>query len=408
MKKNLSIAPLVMPRRLAQKTPAEKTEYAVVSIQDNALNPTAERNGNTQTKYWVFMTTGEPPKFEDPIKFLIYQKEKGSKTGMTHYNGYAELEHKVRYKTASTILGFKWYAKGVPRGPDEPLKYLAYRWGSQEANIRYCSSTWYCKRCGGGDAEGCPEYAKACQPECSGAKPKGKLEPTCVFGKPSQEFKTQEMHLHVRKRLLSGCPKAALYMDHPEYCARFGKWIDRQHGSMGPQRHFQPLVYWLYGASGTDKSRVANAVCTSTYFKAPDTKWFDGYDNHTVIVFNDFRKSTFTFSYLLDLLDRYPMHVEQKGSVVNMMAKCFIFTTSKSHSDLWAEIAGHENENLYQLTRRITKEVMFPLTMEEKTSLITEMRLAIKNLKTDEKDDLFGTWNPEDEVPAADDLLPIG
>jgi hypothetical protein len=36
------------------------------------------------------------------------------------------------------------------------------------------------------------------------------------------------------------------------------------------------------------------------------------------------------------------------------------------------------------------------------------MRTAIKNLKTDEKDDLFGTWNPEDEVPTADDLLPIG
>lgn len=100
-----------MPRRLTKKTPAAESGYAQVSIQDDALNPTQERNGNTQTKFWVFMTTGEPPKFEDPMKFLIYQKEMGSKNGMVHYQGYMELESKVRFKTALAILGFQVVCK---------------------------------------------------------------------------------------------------------------------------------------------------------------------------------------------------------------------------------------------------------------------------------------------------------
>lgn len=397
-----------MPRRLTKKTPAAESGYEKVSIQDEALNPTQERNGNTQTKFWVFMTTGQPPNFESPMNFLIYQKEIGSKSGMVHYNGYMELESKVRFKTAYALLGFKMYKKGEKAKEGDPLYHLAYRWGSQESNIRYCSSTWYCKKCSAGDAEGYPELRKECQDGCTAAKTKGKCEPTKVFGKPCADLKPHELHVQVRKRLLNGCPKSALYMDHPEYCARYHKWIDRQHSVFAPQRSWQPLVYWLYGPSGTDKSRVANAVCTSTYFKAPDTKWFDGYDQQPVVVFNDFRKSTFTFSYLLDLLDRYAFAVEVKCAVVNMAARCFIFTSSKSHSELWADIAGQQNENLYQLTRRITKEIKFPLSTSEKAELITEMRLKIKEkLLEDAKDDLYGTWNPTDPVPPAEDLMPL-
>ncbi len=407
-KKKIAIAPLEMPRRLVKKTPFEQTDYAQINGKDLLLNSCVERNGNRQTKYWVFMTTGDPPKFEDPIKFLIYQKEKGPKNAFVHYNGYVELETVVRYKTAVALLGFRYYTKAKPRLPEEPLYYLAYRWGSQEANIRYCSSTWYCRRCGAGDAEGFPELLKNCNENCNGAVNKGKIEPTMVYGKPSTEYRVPEMHQHIRKRLLAGCPKSALYMDHPQYCAQFAKWIDRQHAALAPQRDFQPLVYWFYGEAGSGKSRIASAICTSTYYKPPDTRWFDGYDQHIVTVFNDFRKSTFTFSYLLDLLDRYPMHVEVKGAVVSMMSRCFIFTSSKSHEELWSEIAGQQNENLYQLTRRITKEVKFPMEQNEMAVLVTEIRKSIAvKLKESAKDELYGVWNPEDDVPAAEDLMAL-
>lgn len=406
--KKFAIAPLAMPRRLSKKTPAAETEYAQISLKDVLLNSAVEKNGNTQSKYWVFMTTGEPPKFEDPIKFLIYQKEKGPKNAFLHFNGYVEFENKVRYKTAVTLLGFRYYTKAKPRQPEDPMYYVAYRWGSQEANIRYCSSNWYCRRCGAGDAEGFPEVMKKCNDNCTAAVTKGKIEPTRVYGKPCQDYKTQEMHLHVRKRLLSGCPKAALYMDHPAYCAQFSKWIDRQHAVLSPQRDFAPLVYWFYGDAGSGKSRIASAICTSTYYKAPDTRWFDGYDQQVVTVFNDFRKSTFTFSYLLDLLDRYPMHVEVKGAVVSMMSRCFIFTSSKSHEELWSEIAGQQNENLYQLTRRITKEVRFPMEQKEMAELVTEIRKSISlKLKESTKDELYGVWKPEDDVPDAEDLMAL-
>eukprot|EP00969_Alexandrium_andersonii_P286488 12664453-Alexandrium_andersonii.AAC.1 len=72
-------------------------------------------------------------------------------------------------------------------------------------------------------------------------------------------------------------------------------------------------VFWLWGAAGTDKSRLAKAVMRGAYIKPPDTRWFDGYDGQEVCILNDLRKGTFTFNYLLELLDRYPFQVEIKG-----------------------------------------------------------------------------------------------
>ena len=94
------------------------------------------------------------------------------------------------------------------------------------------------------------------------------------------------------------------------------------------------------------------ALAKSCERKPPDSKWFDGYDGQEVLILNDLRKSTFTFSYLLDLLDRYEFRVEVKNGYAPMLAKVIVVTCSKSHAELWAELGGTTNENLGQLTRR--------------------------------------------------------
>ena len=144
-----------------------------------------------------------------------------------------------------------------------------------------------------------------------------------------------------------------------------------------------PRVYWLWGEAGANKSRMAHAVLTSgTYFKPPDSRWFDGYDGHDVLVLNDLRNSTFTFSYLLDLLDRYDFQVEVKGGYTPMLAKVIVITCSKSHADLWAELGGTHNENLKQLTRRIYKElhVTHDNVAEQKT-VVTSMRQSLLDMR---------------------------
>ena len=44
--------------------------------------------------------------------------------------------------------------------------------------------------------------------------------------------------------------------------------------------------------------------------------WFDGYDGQDTAIFDDFRASGNRFSYILRLIDRYPMDVPVKGGFV--------------------------------------------------------------------------------------------
>ena len=101
---------------------------------------------------------------------------------------------------------------------------------------------------------------------------------------------------------------------HADAYTRFHGGVDKVVQAYRPQRKWMPRVFWLWGEAGVNKSRMAHAVLKGgTYFKPPDTKWFDGYDGGDVLVLNDVRKTPFTFSYLLDLLDRYDFQVEVKG-----------------------------------------------------------------------------------------------
>ena len=81
----------------------------------------------------------------------------------------------------------------------------------------------------------------------------------------------------------------------------------------------------------------------SCFCKPSGAEWFDGYDGREVLILDDLRKSTFTFSYLLDVLDRYEFGVEVKGGYVPMLAKVMIITCNQSHEDSWGT-AGRRRE----------------------------------------------------------------
>ena len=124
----------------------------------------------------------------------------------------------------------------------------------------------------------------------------------------------------------------------------------------------------------------------------------DGYNGEDVVVLNDLRKSTFTFSYLLDLLDRYDFQVEVKGGYAPMLAKVFMITCSKPHDVLWAELHGTVNESLQQLSRRIHEEFEVTETnLDEQKGLLCRMRQSLVHMRDPEnwdKEELFDEWKP--------------
>ncbi len=76
----------------------------------------------------------------------------------------------------------------------------------------------------------------------------------------------------------------------------------------------KPIVTWLYGETGSGKTRYvfqkhdARDIYNALYVN----NFFVGFRGQPVILFDDFRKDTMKFQFLLQVLDRYPMEANTK------------------------------------------------------------------------------------------------
>ena len=85
----------------------------------------------------------------------------------------------------------------------------------------------------------------------------------------------------------------------------------------------------LWGPSGTGKSRFVAARWPDAFWKAPESKWWDGYSGHETVVLDDFKDYGMPLVDLQRLLDWYPLWVEVRGSVP-MLAKRYVITANTS------------------------------------------------------------------------------
>jgi len=111
----------------------------------------------------------------------------------------------------------------------------------------------------------------------------------------------------------------------------------------------KPHVTWLYGATGTGKSRLAYQELGDDCYTCLSTgKWFEGYDAHENVLIDDMRKDFLKFHELLRLLDRYAMRVECKGGSRQFVAKRIFITSAYSPTAMF-----DSREDINQLLRRI-------------------------------------------------------
>lgn len=90
------------------------------------------------------------------------------------------------------------------------------------------------------------------------------------------------------------------------------------------------IVYW--GETGSGKTSKAFEEAPAAYMH-PGGSWFDGYTSQSDVIFDDFGGSEFKLTYLLKLLDRYPMRVPIKGSFTQWKPKRIFITSNLNPRD---------------------------------------------------------------------------
>jgi len=160
------------------------------------------------------------------------------------------------------------------------------------------------------------------------------------------------------KQIKEGKSEEEIADAFPAQYIRYSSSIVRTIRKFQPERDWMPETYILWGRSGTGKTRFVydHHQRKDIYVHAGDS-WFDGYDGQEVALFDDFTGGEFKLSYLLKLLDRYPMRVPVKGGFVQWKPRKIFFTSNKD-PQLWYANALEEHQNALQ--RRIKDIRYFP------------------------------------------------
>lgn len=262
-----------------------------------------------------------PDYFKDWVcEYLYVGKEICPNTYRLHYQGYVRFANpralggvrKLFTHTITTMAGKQGYAG----------KWFACK-GTEAQNVRYCSK----------DEDLIIEWGDR----------EADLEPDKEQGKRTDIA-------NVRQMISEG--KGMLDIVSTVNSAQAIKVAETMLKYLEPGRSWMPEVIWIYGPTGVGKSKYAFDHCVDPWVSGETGKWFEGYDGHEDVIFDDFRGDFCKFHVLLRLLDRYPYRIEVKGSSRQFLARRIFITSCHPPHEVYKDRAG---EDLAQLGRRISQ-----------------------------------------------------
>lgn len=95
---------------------------------------------------------------------------------------------------------------------------------------------------------------------------------------------------------------------------------------------------WIYGKTGTGKSRyIRDNYPNQAYFK-PQNKWWDGYHGQKIVLIDDFDLSGQCLGHYLKIwADCYSFVAEVKGSTLKPVIEKFYITSQYLPRDIWCQ-----------------------------------------------------------------------
>lgn len=280
----------------------------------------------TRCREWVWRLSNPTVTGEDyattlranpTVRYFSFQLEIGEE-GTPHFQGYLELLAATRFNAVKTLLG--------------PQVHLERRRGSREQARSYTQKD---DTRADGPWEG-GEWREAAQ----GAR---------------NDVRAAMATLSTTRDL------TATAIEHPNEWLKFHRGFESWYSYTQPKRPIAPIeVILLYGKTGTGKTRRAFETWPNLHRKAPDTRWFDGYNDQKELLLDDFagKASKVSLNYTLQLLDIYPIDVEVKGGYRPLLATRIVVTTN-IHPRLWYDYSSRE-EQFQALMRRFTEIWYYP------------------------------------------------
>nr|UOF78168.1 rep protein [Cressdnaviricota sp.] len=256
--------------------------------------------------------------FLPKCRYGIFQRERGGNNGVPHLQGFAYANDGKTFARWKECLGVRAHIR--EQGVRED--------GSRMAKSTPAHAAAYCRK------------EETREP---GTQPE-------EFGQLPQQGKRTDVEDVARAILYEGATPQEIAFRYPGTALKLYRGIEHLHGVRQGPREWKTVVYWLYGTTGTGKSTWAHHNFPGAYWKAPETKWWDGYYGQPVTVVDDYRPDFCKFATLLRLLDRFDCTVERKGSSCHFRSKVLIITTPQSPKATWQ---SRSEENLRQLFRRI-------------------------------------------------------
>lgn len=273
-----------------------------------------------------------PEPANERLRFLVAQREVTPTTRQYHYQGYAEFTVPVRRSAAQRALG-------IGRSHCSPAR------GTRDENVEYCSK----------------EETRSDPPDTIRYVARGVY--TDVDGVPvdqrGRRTDLQALSDDIRASYDAGGRAAAetcCWETHAGAAFKYQQGINAfiSHFEHKDNRNVTKDVTIRVGPTGTGKTwSVYNTY--PDLWRAPAAArgqkfWFQGYTGQRVVLFDDYDGNSIPIATLLQLLDRYPVPVEVKGSSVVWRAEVIVFTTNIPYAR-WYE--GADVEHRKALQRRI-------------------------------------------------------
>lgn len=256
----------------------------------------------------------------DIFKYVCFGKEVAPSTLTPHLQGYFEFQNGFRKSEEACAIFLQRH--GCPCKPS-----LHMRKGTQEQAITYCEKDgvfWE-----------------------KGNRPRGQ-------GRRSDIEAATDI-------LSNGGSMQEVAQSLPSVFVKFHRGLREYQLITQTRRNWKTEIYWLWGPTGSGKSRWAWESFPDAYMKQSTTKWWCGYVDQDTCIIDDFRPTKeLQFNFILNLFDRYPLLLETKGGQVQCLFKTIIVTCPFSPDQMLTHLEWVGIEQGNQLKRRIDHVIEFP------------------------------------------------